>query len=446
MASTSVFSELIASIADRGLGIIDLGRTRVQAATVEGLGELCDQLLSGRGEASGIALAKEILKGYGSLEAKEQKSFFQRLARDFSAPPDALSNAASAYLAEPSDRHAADIVRAAEPRRQELLRRLNHAPNGTLGLVRMRQDLLSHLKECPELSTVDTDFGHLFTSWFNRGFLELRRIDWRTSAAVLEKVIEYEAVHAISGWDELRARIDPPDRRLYGFFHPSLGDEPLIFVEVALTREMSGSVQSILAKRRDRLEPEDAKTAMFYSISNCQVGLRGVSFGNFLIKQVVQELQRELPGLRSFATLSPIPGFARWIAHARGGDGSGLKAPTAAALSALDEDGWWRDRAPATPALEKALTGMAARYFLLEKDADGRPIDPVARFHLGNGARLERINWLADKSSRGLRQSHGLMVNYLYKLDDIEKNHEAFANAATVAASGAVARLAKAAG
>ncbi len=443
MASTSVFSELIASIADRGLGIIDLRRTRDQAATADGLGALCDQLLSGRGEASGIALAKEILKGYASLGAKEQKRFFQTLAQDFTAPADALAAAATAYLEDPSDRSAAEIVRAAEPRRQELLRRLNHAPNGTLSLVRMREDVLSHLKSAPELATVDTDFAHLFTSWFNRGFLELRRIDWRTPAAVLEKVIEYEAVHAISGWDELRARIDPPDRRLYGFFHPSLGDEPLIFVEIALMRDMSDSVATILAKRRDRIEPEDARTAIFYSISNCQKGLRGVSFGNFLIKQVVQELQRELPGLRTFATLSPVPGFAKWLAELRGGDG--LAPSSATALATLDKDGWWREQATATAALEKTMTAMAARYFLAEKNADGRPIDPVARFHLGNGARLERINWLADKSARGLKQSHGLMVNYLYKLDDIEKNHEAFANAGIVAASSTVARLARAA-
>ncbi len=446
MASTSVFSELIASIADRGLGIIDLRRTRDQAATVKGLGALCDQLLSGRGEASGIALAKEILKGYASLGANEQKHFFEALARDFSAPADALAKAAKAYLEDPSDRRAADIVRAAEPRRQELFRRLNHAPNGTLRLVRMREDLLSQLESAGELATVDTDFAHLFTSWFNRGFLELRRIDWRTPAAVLEKVIEYEAVHAISGWDELRARIDPPDRRLYGFFHPSLGDEPLIFVEIALTREMSDSVEAILATRRDRVEPEDARTAVFYSISNCQKGLRGVSFGNFLIKQVVQELQRELPGLKTFATLSPIPGFSRWVAERRGGDGHRPTAPNAANLGNLDKDGWWRDRSSANAALEKTLTAMAARYVLAEKTAEGRPIDPVARFHLGNGARLERINWLADKSDRGLRQSHGLMVNYLYKLDDIEQNHEAFANSGIVAASSAVARLAKSAG
>ena len=445
MASTSVFSELIASIADRGLGIIDLRRTRDQAATADGLGALCNQLLSGRGEASGIALAKEILKGYRSLGAKEHKRFFQTLARDFSAPADALAKAAEAYLAEPSDRRAVDIVRAAEPRRQELLRRLNHAPNGTLSLVRMREDVLSLLKSSPELATVDTDFAHLFTSWFNRGFLELRRIDWRTPAAVLEKVIEYEAVHAISGWDELRARIDPPDRRLYGFFHPSLGDEPLIFVEIALMRDIASSVGSILAKRRDRIEPEDARTAIFYSISNCQTGLRGVSFGNFLIKQVVQELQRELPNLRTFATLSPVPGFARWIADARSRDGRGLATATAATLSTLDLEGWWREKGAASAALEKTLTAMAARYFLVEKNDEGRPIDPVARFHLGNGARLERINWLADKSARGLKQSHGLMVNYLYKLDDIEKNHEAFANTGIVAASSAVARLAKAA-
>jgi len=443
MDGTSVFEELITTIAERGRGIIDLGRTRDQAATADGLGELCEQLLSGRGEASSIALATEIIRGYGSLDADAQRRFFHLLATSFAAPADALREAASGYLHNPGAARAADILAAAEPRRQELFRRLNQAPHGTVSLVRMRADLLGLLDDAPEFAGVDSDLTHLFASWFNRGFLELRRIDWQTSAAVLEKVIAYEAVHAISGWDELRERIDPPDRRLYGFFHPNLGDEPLIFLEVALTREVSRTVGSILAKRRDRVDPEDARVAVFYSISNCQAGLRGVSFGSFLIKQVVQELQRELPGLKSFATLSPMPGFAAWLAARRHAADEHPSASTGETLSLLDRANWWRGKDASAGALEKALRALAARYLLAEKDADGRPIDPVARFHLGNGARLEQINWLADKSAAGRRQSRGLMVNYLYKLDDIEKNHEAFANDGTIAAPGALARLAK---
>ena len=328
---------------------------------------------------------------------------------------------------------------AAEPRRQELLRRLNLAPGGTAALVRMREHLLDALSRRDDLAAIDRDFIHMFSSWFNRGFLVLRRIDWSTPASILERIIRYEAVHRIHGWDDLRRRIDPPDRRCYAFFHPALVDDPLIFVEVALTREIPGAIDPILAVQGDPVETNETTTAVFYSISNCQRGLTGVSFGNFLIKQVAEEIVREYPKLTRFVTLSPVPGFAGWLRRELAAENSrAFKPEDREALTQVENAGWWQGDAGS---LKEPVLRAAAFYFLHAKTRNGAPVDPVARFHLGNGARLERINWLADMSENGLGQSHGLMVNYLYDLDDIEKNHEAFAQQRTVVASNAVTRL-----
>jgi malonyl-CoA decarboxylase len=305
----------------------------------------------------------------------------------------------------------------------------------------MREQLLDALDRRDDLKGVDADFVHLFSSWFNRGFLVIRRIDWSTSASVLEKIIRYEAVHKIRDFDDLRRRIDPPDRRCYAFFHPALVDEPLIFVEVALTRDIPGAIAPILSEQRETLSPEKANTAVFYSISNCQRGLAGVSFGHFLIKQVVEEICREQPKLARFVTLSPVPGFANWLARERKNEASMvLTADDRATLGNLDTKGWWQ-----TPevieALREPMMRAAAWYFLRAKTPRGMPVDPVARFHLGNGARLEQIDWLADTSDKALVQSHGFMVNYLYDLDHIERNHEAYAEGRAVAASSAVSKL-----
>jgi malonyl-CoA decarboxylase len=260
---------------------------------------------------------------------------------------------------------------------------------------------------------------------------------------VLEKIIKYEAVHEISDWDDLRRRIDPPDRRCFAFFHPALVDEPLIFVEVALTRELPGAIEPILATRRDPVDPAKATTAVFYSISNCQRGLAGVSFGNFLIKQVVEEICRELPRLTNFVTLSPVPAFAEWLHRERTSDASvALNEQDKATLVLLEQPNWWQDP-DSEQMLREPVLRAASWYFLHARNRHGMPVDPVARFHLGNGARLERLNWLADRSEKGMRQSHGLMVNYLYDLDDIETNHEAYAVQRTVVASNAVSRLAR---
>jgi malonyl-CoA decarboxylase len=441
--NTSFFGELLQSISERGRALLDRGRDRRSgaAARSESLIELCEHLLSGRGEASGVALAREILGHYGDLTIGPRIAFFEALAQRFGTDPARMEEAIAAWRAQPSDQTAAEVHAASEPRRQELFRRLNLAPGGTRALVRMREQLMDVLVNRDDLSAVDDDFVHLFTSWFNRGFLVLRHIDWSTPAIVLEKIIRYEAVHEIHDWDDLRRRIDPPDRRCYAFFHPALVDEPLIFVEVALTRDIPDAIAPILATGRETVEPDKMRTATFYSISNCQRGLAGVSFGNFLIKQVVEEINREIPKLATFVTLSPAPNFASWLKRERATENStALSEADKAALATLDGPGWWNDAGKAD-ALREPVLRAAAWYYLRSRSARGLPVDAVARFHLGNGARLERINWLADVSDKAMAQSHGVMVNYLYDIDDIEKNHEAYAEGRTVVASNAVQRF-----
>jgi malonyl-CoA decarboxylase len=444
MMNTSFFGELLQTISERGRALLDRGRDRRGGDSVrsENLIELCEDLLSGRGEASGVALAREILGYYAELTIGPRIAFFESLAQRFGTDPERMEQAIAAWRAQPSDKTAADLHEASEPRRQELFRRLNLAPGGTQALVRMREQLLDVLDKRDDLAAVNDDFVHLFSSWFNRGFLVLRRIDWSTPAIILEKIIRYEAVHEIRGWDDLRRRIDPPDRRCFAFFHPALIDEPLIFVEVALERDIPGAIAPILASGRlEFVQPEKARVAVFYSISNCQRGLAGVSFGNFLIKQVVEEISREFPKLSTFVTLSPVPNFARWLAREAKNESSlVLNDEDRAVLTLMDRPHWWTDPEIFSK-LEEPLLRAAAFYYLRAKTPSGLPVDAVARFHLGNGARLERINWLGDTSDKAIVQGCGLMVNYLYDLDDIEKNHEAFAENRTVVASSAVQRL-----
>jgi malonyl-CoA decarboxylase len=440
MSNNALFSDLIAAITERGRNLLTRRNlTQFPAAQATEVIALCEALLSGRGEASGIAIASEVLRRYHSLDDAARLAFFQALAHRFGPDAGRLKEAVDAWLAAPSDLGVADLHANSEPRRQELLRRLNRAPGGTQTLVRMRADLLALIRDHGDLAAVDRDFMHLLASWFNRGFLVLRRIDWSMPAIVLEKIIRYEAVHEIRDWNDLRRRIDPIDRRCYGFFHPALADEPLIFVEVALTEAIPSAIAPLLVEDRKPVALENARTAVFYSISNCQPGLAGITFGNFLIKQVAEELRRELPKLDAFVTLSPVPGFMKW-----------LKAEELAAtpeeralIVELETPGWSQDGALAEH-LRRPVEALAANYFLKAKRPDGRPVDSVARFHLGNGARLERIHWLGDRSLKGMRDSGGLMVSYLYDLDDIEKNHEAFANQGEVAASNAVRKLLKA--
>lgn len=410
--------------------------------------EISKALLSEKGEASSIAIANELFQTYATLSSEQRLDFFLALAEQFCADIERVEKAANAFLLSPSGQNSALLHRATESRRQELFRRLNHAPGGTKLLVQMRRDLLVYMAEQPELKSdlaaIDEDFVHLFSSWFNRGFLVLERITWATPATILEKIIEYEAVHEIDSWDELRRRIQPADRRCYAFFHPALGDDPLIFVEVALTREISNSVGEVLAADREPTLQPKINTAVFYSISNCQAGLKKVSFGNFLIKQVVEELARELPQIKTFVTLSPIPGFMKWLRQKlqdRDASGFDLSEDDQELLENIEFNDWQhienfeRER--------NILKPLAAAYLTRPKTPGDRSLDPVAQFHLGNGAKLERLNWAADLSSRGLAQSAGMMVNYLYERDEIEKNHQAYENGSKVIASSSISKLAK---
>ena len=405
----------------------------------DGLIELCEALLSGRGEASGTAMAREVLDHYHDLDDEARLSFFKKLVRDFGPDREKLAKAIETWRAQGSDADANGLHSASEPRRQELIRRLNRAPGGTGELVEMRSDLLRLLDDNKDLAALDHDVVHLLGSWFNRGFLVLRRIDWSTPANILEQIIRYEAVHEISDWDDLRRRIDPADRRCYAFFHPALPDAPLIFVEVALTETIPTAIAPLLAVDRRPVPIERARTAVFYSISNTQRELGGISFGNFLIKQVVEELRRELPKLDNFVTLSPVPGFMPWLKQEKD---ALLSEEDRALLVHLDDPKWFENEELAAQ-MRAVLEPLAAFYFLKARSAKGRVIDSVARFHLGNGARLERIDWLGDLSPKGMRESAGIMVNYLYRLDDIEENHEAYANTGEVVASNSVKKLLK---
>jgi malonyl-CoA decarboxylase len=408
------------------------GLSNAKLAPVDRAKQLAAILLSERGEASGAQVARELHHVLRALDADDRHGFQRYLATEFQPDRAALRAAAERYLATTTAEAAAALARAADPPRQELLRRMNMAPGGTGALIAMRSELTAHLHDEPELKLLDADLKHLFASWFNRGFLELRRIDWQSPAAVLEKLIAYEAVHEIKGWDDLRRRL-APDRRCFAFFHPALAGEPLIFVEVALVQGLATAMPPLLALEPDeaaaRAQAARADTAIFYSISNCQDGLRGISFGNFLIKQVVEELKAEFPELKRFSTLSPVPGFRRWLMQRL----AERSDPDGALLPQLERDGWWRDLTQSEK-LRPTLMRLCALY-LTRQSSSGSRVDPVARFHLGNGARLERINWLGNATPRAIQESFGVMVNYLYDHDSIEDNHEAFVRDRTIVRS-----------
>lgn len=393
--------------------------------------ELCDALLSERGEVSGMRIASTILERFASDDADGQLAFFKLLQERFDITADHALRAAQRYAEAPDAANLKILRNSVEPRRMELLRRLNHVPGATGDLVQMRASLLDHIQDHPELSRIDVDFQRLFAAWFNRGFLILQEINWQTPANVLEKIIAYEAVHAINSWQALRSRLLPSDRKCFAFFHPAMLDEPLIFVEVALTQANPENIRSILSEDRDLSNAHEADTAVFYSISNCQRGLAGVSFGNFLIKQVANELSTLLPNLKTFRTLSPVPGLMRWV-NAK--DNKLTRELKHAALLANK-----RSEAESVEVLDAddalQLSKLAAHYLVNVKRDDTQPSDSVARFHLGNGASLDQILPDADKYKRGRDQSAGVMVSYLYNLDKVEFNHEAYARYRQVIAS-----------
>lgn len=403
----SFFSELVSTIFERRYQ-----KALQKEADGRTTAELAEALLGSTGEVSGMTLTRSILDRYAGMTKEDKLTFFEFMTHKLEINPKQVISTLKAYTKEPNKSTYRAFAEASEPKRQELARRLNQVPGATGQLVGMRKDLLDIIKDRPELGPLDVDFRHLFSSWFNRGFLVLRPINWSSPADILEKIIAYEAVHAIDSWNDLRLRLKPIDRRCFGFFHPSMPNEPLIFVEVALTKGIPNSIQDLLADEREAINAGDADTAVFYSISNCQTGLAGISFGNSLIKQVASDLARDLPGLSTFVTLSPIPGLNRWLETSK---------------HAVDDSS--QDQA------------LAAHYLLEAKKPDGTPFDPVARFHLGNGAKVHAVHAMADTSDNGLKQSNGTMVNYLYDLSQISQNHEKFVENNTVVASATVKSL-----
>jgi len=421
-------SGLLSSVISAGRDILARRRQNALEAPSSDLLAKSKQLIHHRGEASGLALACEVVADYQALDSANRHLFFEALADDFSADSDAVLAAAERYKLEPSESNLANLSRAAEAPRIKLFRRMNMAPEATPVLVKMRAAMIQELGDLPQLKAVETDLKHQFISWFNRGFLELRVIDWNTPASILERIIQYESVHAIQGWNDLRARLSG-NRMCFAFFHPAMPDDPLVFVEVALTEGIPDAIGPLIDQTKDVDAEGTPDTVVFYSISNCHPGLAGVSFGNFLIKQVVEEVGKRYSKMKRYVTLSPIPGFCRWLATQE----SGIDLEEMRSMARTDT-------AKTADARRHDLLALCAQYLVKERRND-LALDPVARFHLGNGASLHAIHWAADLSDKGLEQSAGLMVNYLYDLGSIEENHDSYFDQGEVATSRDVGRL-----
>ncbi|MES2626770.1 MAG: malonyl-CoA decarboxylase [Pseudomonadota bacterium] len=406
-----------------GVETLELLKLQKRQSFIEIVTNLCRTLLQLKGEASSVAIAEEILHLFKRASDEEKKQFFRYLYSELGADAAIVNKAITDYQSKASQLTLHSLALATESQRLELFRTLNTAPDGTMALIDMREDLYKLMAKEPEFNLLDQELLSLFRAWFNRGFLELRRIDWQTPALILEKLIQYESVHAITGWADLRRRLES-DRFCYGFFHPAIKDVPLIFVEVALTDAISNNIANLLQQDPPGSDPVPADTAVFYSINNCLLGLRGVSFGNFLIKQVVEHLATAQPGITNFVTLSPIPGFMHWL---KSFDklATLLTPDEVQAVSTLLEAKSMRSVINSNSLLYKVLPRLCA-YYLVKAKSREKPADPVARFHLGNGARLERINWMADSSDNGIAQSAGLMVNYVYDKQTLAMNHEAY--------------------
>ena len=426
--SLGSFSGLLSSVISAGRDILERRRQNALEAPSSDLLAKSKQLIHHRGEASGLALACEVVADYQALDDDNRRLFFEALADDFSADSDAVLTAADSYKLDPSEANLAALSRAAEAPRIKLFRRMNMAPEATPVLVKMRGAMIQTLGDLPQLKAVETDLKHQFISWFNRGFLELRMIDWNTPASILERIIQYESVHAIQGWNDLRARLSG-NRMCFAFFHPAMPDDPLVFVEVALTEGVPDAIGPLIDQTKEGDEESTPDTVVFYSISNCHPGLAGVSFGNFLIKQVVEEVGKRYSTMKRYVTLSPIPGFCRWLATQE----TGIDLDEMRSMAKTDS-------ARTADARRDDLLAACAQYLVMER-RNNLALDPVARFHLGNGASLHAIHWAADLSDKGLEQSAGLMVNYLYDLRSIEENHDSYFDQGEIATSRDVARL-----
>lgn len=411
---------LLDSIADAGEKFLNLKRLR--GTPTQKFISLCEDLISHKGMASGLALARQVVNRYCRLKKNEKLWVLKELNRIAGPDLAEIQNASKKFVQVPSEENLSLLSKAIKTKRHKLFSRMMMAPGGARTLLKLRADLLDFMPKNPELKGMDEDLKNLLKSWFNPGFLTLRKIDWNTEAAILEKIIEYEAVHDIKNWNDLKQRL-VEDRRCFAYFHPSLEDEPLIFVEVALTRGISSSIQEIFKSEKNAGRP--ANTAIFYSISNCQRGLQNIPLGNFLIKIVVMQLAQDLPAIKTYCTLSPIPGFAKWLKHEMHSiKPEFLNEEDFQVLKILDEDGW-QNNAKKCGEVRKPLSRACAQY-LVQAKRDGFPLDPVAKFHFGNGARLYRINWMGNSSANGIEESFGLMVNYLYDPGQIESNHEAY--------------------
>ena len=409
MLANNILGDLLTTLLDRRA----FGR---RASDKRDVKDICLALLSETAEASGRQLSVAILDRYAELNSDQKLTFFEFLNEELDLDVDLIKSRVDRYAVNPSAGNFKELSMATEPKRQALFRQINEAPGATAEIVRLRTDLLELQRSYPNLAKTDYDLVQLLRGWFNRGFLVIRQINWDSPASILEKIIAYEAVHEIETWSDLRRRLEPPDRRCFAFFHPLMPEEPLIFVEVALTHGVPNSIQSVLSEGRESIGEDEADTAVFYSISNCQKGLAGVSFGNSLIKQVARDLSHELPNLKTFVTLSPIPGLMKW---------------------ADQQD---MEETPTDPA---QLERLAAKYLLEAKAPDGLPLDPVARFHLGNGATVHAVHSDADTSETGLARSFGVMVNYHYDLSRIAQNTIQFAKHHQISATSAVKALAR---
>ena len=410
MSKINFFHDLINSLFDKPIKrkSFNFFSEKKQALSSK---DIIENVASARGEVSALEYAELLMQHCEQLNDKDLINFFKLIRDNFDISTSELSEAIDQYKVGSNSENLITFMKLSEPKRREIFRRCNGISKGTIRLVNLRKRLLGLLKKNPELNAVDYDLVYLFKNWFNRGFLILRPINWETPAHILEKIIAYEAVHEINSWDELRLRLAPKDRRCFAFFHPAMQDEPIIFVEVALMNNIPSKIKDVLEEERQLIEPHEANVAVFYSISNCQKGLSGISFGNFLIKQVANDLKFEFNNIKKFVTLSPVPGLRNWIKN---------KNPKFELILEKFK------KSEQFLKIKPSLMRYAGDYFLNSDRSDGMPNDPVARFHLGNGASLEQINYLGDTSLNGLNLSGGLMVNYLYDLDKVEENHEAF--------------------